>query len=375
MTKQISSMKYIVGQTYSVALKTILLPDAKLTARFALGNNFLSVKADIERQGQLVPCFAQLLSEDQLAAHPGKQFLLVEGAGGRYKIAELLNRELLIQVVEPRTEVGILEMAIASNGPRSIMSAMDISVAATRLEAMGVSEAAACQRLSWVAGKGKALGRQRYWQYKRLQGLPVEIQHRVHLGSAEGGIQLNAALHLTNSKRTPDQYKAIVDAADARRKREAAEEFDKNKAYIERETDAVLKASMGEDLGERPAYVPRKRVKSETETLTTSDITDAEKELLGVDNPKGADPNPPPAPGTPLTHLEMAADLDRVKDMGGLLVEVGECIEAWMTRKISSQDFCDQLKALVENGRGEAKVVRRQVREKAGQAKPLVIAK
>ncbi len=373
MTK---TTKYIVGQTYSVALNTILLPDVKLTARFALGNNFLSVKADIERQGQLVPCFANLLSEDELKAHSGKLFKLLEGAMGRYKVAELLNRELLIQIVEPRTDAGILELAISTNGPRSAMSAMDISVAATRQEALGFSEDRACQNLSWVAGKGKPLGKQRYWQYKRLQGLPVEIQHMAHLGAEFGGIKLDAALHMTNRKLTQDQYAAIVAGVKDTRKRLIHEEWERDQKYIEREKDAVLKASMGEALPKEPEYTPRKRAKAEGEAITTQEVTDTMQELGISPKPDSRpDPNPPATTATQaamLSHAEIFAATAKLREIGGVAQEAADAIDALITKKISDEDFCKAMRALVENGSPTAKRNRREVRQKEGKAPVLV---
>lgn len=373
MTKQ---MKYVVGQTYSVALNLLVLPDVKLTSRFALGNNFLSVKADIERQSQLIPCAAQLLSEEQQAANKDKLFLLTEGIHGRYEIAKLLGRELLIQLTEPKSDAGILERDIASNGPRSAMSAMDISVAANRLEGQGFSVERACQLLSWVAGKGKPLGTQRYWQYKRLTGLPVEIQKMAHLGIEKGGMRLDAALSLTNRKLTEDQYKAILANVMDARKRMAHEEWERDKAYMERDKDAVLKAAMGQELPSEPAYTPKKRAKAADETVTTTDVETAMQEMGISKKPDTRpDPNPPADPGSPLTHAELMADLAKLKELGGLYIELAECIEARSTRRISSQDFCEQIKALFENGSPTAKVTRRKIREKAGQAEPLVAVK
>lgn len=371
MTK---TTKYIVGQAYSVALSTILLPEDKLTSRFALGNNFLSVKADIERQGQLMPCTAQLLNEAQVKAHPGKLFMLLEGVYGRFKVAELLKRELQIILVEPRTDAGILEFAIASNGPRSEMSAMDISVACTRQEAMGFSVERACQNLSWVAGKGKPLGIQRYWQYRRLQGLPVELQHMAHLGNREGGIQLNAVLHLTNAKRTEDQYKRIIDQAKDRRRRLLAEEWDDNKAYIERELkDEVLKQAMGQELGERPPYTPKPRARAETDTLTTPDITEAEKAVFGdltkpdkrKETPKGEAAGT--AAGALMSAEELISACGLLRQREGLYIELANCIEGLVKRILSNDEFCDTVEAIFSNGSGSAHRIRRQTAEKIGK--------
>lgn len=368
MTK---TTKYIVGQAYSVALTAILLPEEKLTSRFALGTNFLSVKVDIERQGQLMPCEAQLLNERQLKEHPGKQFLLIEGVTGRYKIAELLKRELQILLVEPKSDAGILQRNIASNGPRSYMSAMDISVVATRLEGMGFSVENACQQLSWVAGKGKPLGTQRYWQYKRLQGLPVEIQKMVHLGPSDGGIQLNAALHLTNAKRTEDQYKAIIAAAQDRRKRILAEQWDDDKAYIERELkDEVLKEAMGAELGDRPAYVPKKRAKAESETLTTPEITEAEAEVMGI-SPKAdtrKEKAGEPVPEALMSGAEVVSVCGLLRQREGLYIELANCIEGLVKRILSTDEFCDTVEAIFSNGSGSAHRIRRQTQEKIGKA-------
>ncbi len=361
---------YKVGSVYQVALNLLLLPDPKLTVRFGVGINIASVKADIERQGQLIPCGAQLLSDEQKAANPGKVLLLTEGVNGRYEIAKLLGRELEVLIHSPKSDAGILDRAVASNGPLSVMSVMDISVTATRLEAQGYSEQDCLSKLSWVAGKGKALGKQRFWQYKRLQGLPVAIQQMAHLGT----IKADAALHMTNRKLTEDQYTAIVTQAKDTRARLAHEQWEADQKYIEREKDVVLQAAMKGEVPPEPAYTPKKRVKAEGDPLTTGEVTDAMQEL-GIskkDDPR-PDPNPPAA--GPLTHQELLADLDKLKSLGGLMVEVGECIESRILRKITAQDFCDQMKALIENDHPPAKVIRRKIREKAGKVLPLVAVK
>ncbi len=363
---------YKVGSAYSVALNLLLLPDPKLTVRFGVGINIASVKADIERQGQLIPCGAQLLSDEQKAQYPGKVLLLTEGVNGRYEIAKLLGRPLEVLIHSPKSDAGILDRAVASNGPLSVMSVMDISVTATRLEAQGYSEQDCLTKLSWVAGKGKPLGKQRFWQYKRLQGLPIAIQQMAHIGA----IKSDAALHMTNRKLTEDQYTAIVAQAKDTRARLLHEQWEADQKYIEREKDVVLQAAMKGEAPAEPQYTPKKRAKTEGDALTTPEITDAMKEL-GIskkDDPR-PDPNPQAVPGSPLTHQELMADLGKLKELGGLLVEVGECIESRILRKITAQDFCDQMKALVDNGSPKAKVKRREIREKAGLARPLAVVK
>ncbi len=360
MTKQ---TKYIVGQVYEVELGLIALPDDKLTSRFSIGNNFLSVKADIERQGQLIPCGAQLLNEDQLKAFPGKLFMLTEGVHGRLKVAELLKRKLFIQVHEPKSDAGILERAIASNGPRSVMSAMDISVVATRLEAMGFSVEAACKQLSWVAGKGKPLGTQRYWQYKRLQGLPVAIQHMAHIGA----IKLDAVLHMTNRKLTEDQYTNIVAQAKDTRARLAHEEWEADQKYTTREKDVVLQAAMKGEEAPEPQYTPKKRVKAENEPLTTDEVKDAMEEL-GVSPKPDTRPDPnKPATG-PMAQDELLTHIALLRQRGGVLIEVANCIQGLVERKLTSQEFCDAMEAMFADGKGKAKVIRRTIAEKLANA-------
>ncbi len=359
---------YEIGKVFSVAVELCMAIPEDLQARAGVGDKVFQTKQSIEAEGQMLPCGAQIMTLDQQKANPGK-FLLVTEGFARMAIAAELGRPLDVLIHKPFTDLQIFERNVAANGPKSNLSPLDINAIIHRGLKLGLSDADMMKRLAFVAGRGKAeLGKMRYAQYKAYSDLPGEIQSMGH----EGLIGLDAILHMTNAKRTAEQNEAVVAQALDRRKREAKEQYDRDLIYIKREKDLKLAAAMKGELGPEPVYIKRERVKgavSKSEPLTTAEVkaAEADLDLAGKNKHKAAD-----VAGTPLTTEELIHVAGQLRARDGVMIEVGNLLEALVLRKISEAEYCAGLEAIFKNGHGEAKRVRRELVSKIAKNGPTV---
>lgn len=365
---QAKKVIYEIGKLIKVATAVCMAAPEELQARFGIGNRVFQTKSDIEASGQSIPCGAQALTADQQKANPGKLLMVTEGFT-RLAIAVELGRDLEVLVHAPYTDVQIFERNVSANGPKSDLSVMDIHAILVRGLKLGLAEADLRKKLAFVAGRGKSeLGKMRYTQYLALGSLPAEIQLMGH----NGEIQLNAILHMTNAKRTTEQFEQVVATAMDRRKREAKEQYDRDVIYIKREKDAALAAAMKGELGPEPVYIAKtqaKRVSGEVsvnEPLTTADIKQSEADL-GMGGKNAAKlVGQVDSTGTPLTIEELIHVAAQLRARDGVMIEVGNAFEGLILRKISEAEFCTLLEAIIMNGGGISHRIRRDAAEKMG---------
>lgn len=363
---QAKKVIYEIGKLVKVATAICMAAPEELQARFGIGNRVFQTKLGIESEGQNLPCGAQVLTADQQKANPGKLLMVTEGFT-RLAIAMELGREVDLLIHAPYTDRQIFERNVSANGPQSDFSVMDTHAQIIRGLKLGLTEDELRKKLAYVAGRGKAeLGKMRYTQYKDLGLLPAEIQLMGH----NGQIQLNAILHMTNAKRTTEQFEQVVAGAMDRRKREAKEQWDRDVIFIKREKDAALAAAFKGELGPEPVYIAKtqaKRVSGEVsvnEPLTTADIKQSEADLgMGGKNvAKAVDSKA----GTPLTVEEMIHVAAQLRARDGVMIEVGNAFEGLILRKISEAEFCTLLEAIIMNGGGISHRIRRDAAEKMG---------
>ncbi len=359
MSKLKQAIAYLVGRLYQVAIDEIVLCPVELTTRFSLGNQIVSTTESLKAGGQAIACGAQLLTEAQRKAFPGKTLMLTEGRI-RYEYAKANGVPLEVLIHAPYDDVTIFDRNLAANGPKSDLSVMDIAHTIARGRALGFQTEQLQIKLAFVAGRGKKqLHRTRFDQYERCLNYPIEIQYMIH----DGLIKADAALTTANRALTSAQFEAMVNRAKDSRAREAHMEHEADLKYVERENDKALAAVMRGELPEAPVYVPKVGTKRKSAEVTASDPLNtaemnaaAEAEGFGGKNKHKKDETAPtPIDGKTVIdgngvleqgewlHLaaQMAARGSHMEALGKMLFNVA-------TRKVSEAAFCAEVEAYLQ---------------------------
>ncbi len=370
MAKSIKSLVFEIGRVYKVATALCMAVPAELTARFGIGNKMFQVKQQVESKGQNMPSGAQIMTADEQAKHPGKLLWITEGLG-RLAIAEALGTDLEVLIHSVYTDRQIFERNVSANGVKSDLSVMDINSIILRGLKLGLTEDELRVELAFVAGRGQSsLAPQRYLQYSRLHMLPAEVQMMAH----DGLMRPDSVLHMTNAKRTPEQFERVVADAVDTRKRLAHEQWERDVIYRKRESDDRLKAIMDGAADPEPDYTKKTRVGtrakgevSKQEPLTTDEIK-ASEEKLGMQGKNKHKVDPTEV--NPLSTDELIHAATQLRERGGIMIEVGDLLEALVVRKISEVEYCNGIEAIFKNGSGGAKRARRELVEKIAKNGP-----
>ncbi len=334
-----------VGQLLKVSFDQLLMPTDAQRARFAIGLMYSTLASKIKASGQLVPCAAQLLSEEQQAANPDKTLLLTDGVC-RAEILRELGREIEVLVHDPKSDAEILERAVASNTHQPY-TPVDICYIMHRMLAAGRTDAEVKATFGYLGGDHITLGEQRYTQYLRIFELPIDVQQEAQ----DGKILPSALFQLTNRKITPLVLGSILKQVDQTRDRNLAEQYLRDKQYIEREQDAKKKAAMGLEFEkvEKPTYIARARTKDAPKTV--EEIVQAEKDL-GLNKKSQGKVT---LIGMP-DFLAANEKLQMHPSANGATKRLVECIKDFVTSKISEAEYIAGCVALMEGWVSDAEL-------------------
>jgi hypothetical protein len=311
-----------------------------------------NIRQSLVEDGQLTDASCMPLTPEEAKANPDKQYVLT---GGFTLHACAVDAGINLNAkVHPRKEWSeVLKDAVTANFRRNGLGVMDISASIHRMLALGVSEVDIKKALA-PANK-TAMSDIRYRQHFDLWNCDETIK----MMAASGQITADGALHLTN--KTPATQQRQLKAVETTRLLAIRDEQIRDREWVDRIGDEALKAALLGTMPAMPEYTPktRRRAKKADAPITAAELkaTDKPKAEVGAEGPR--------------TSEELAECFKKLKSRGGLMIEAAAILEGLRVRKLTEEEFCDGMVALITNGGDEAKHIRRQTAKKTG-AKALV---